>query len=246
MRGQGGQEQSRHLPVPATATRRTSTRRGSTTHARKVACQTCHIPAFARGGVRHQDVLGLVHRPARWTPKASRSIKKDAKGHIIYDAKKGDFVLAENVGPEYVWFNGTVNYTLLGDKIDKSDGVTPINRFGAARTTASRMIWPVKVLRGVQPYDPVNKTLVTPHTAGNDDTAYWKNFGWEKAIAAGMATTGRAVLRQGRFHQDRNVPGPSPTWWRRRRRRCDCDECHSQNGRLAEASPGVYMPGRDA
>jgi len=26
--------------------------------------------------------------------------------------------------------------------------------------------------RGSQPYDPVNKTLVTPHTAGNDDTAY--------------------------------------------------------------------------
>jgi hypothetical protein len=26
-------------------------------------------------------------------------------------------------------------------------------------------------------------TLITPHTAGNDDTGYWKNLEWNKAIA---------------------------------------------------------------
>jgi hypothetical protein len=38
-------------------------------------------------------------------------VRKDAKGHIIYESRKGDFVLAENVKPTYVWFNGQVNYT---------------------------------------------------------------------------------------------------------------------------------------
>ncbi len=52
------------------------------------------------------------------------------------------------------------------------------------------MIWPMKVFRGKQPYDPVNKTLVMPHTAGNDDSGYWKNFDWEKAIADGMQDVG--------------------------------------------------------
>ena len=54
-----------------------------------------------------------------------------------------------------------------------------INRIGGSPTDGKSMIWPMKVFHGAQPYDPENRTLVTPHTAGNDDTAYWKNFGWE-------------------------------------------------------------------
>ena len=154
---------------------------------------------------------------------------KDAKGHVTYDSRKGDFALAENVKPEYIWFNGKVNYTLL-ERQDREDRRADrrINRLGGSPTDGKSMIWPIKVFRGKQPYDPVNKTLVTPHTAGNDDTAYWKNFDWDKAIAAGMADVRRAVLRQGRFRRDRDVPGRSPTWWRPRTRRSACVECHAR------------------
>jgi hypothetical protein len=65
-------------------------------------------------------------------------VRKDAKGHITYESRKGDFVLAENVKPQYVWFNGQVNYTLLTDKIDTSQPVTHINSWAAAPATASR------------------------------------------------------------------------------------------------------------
>ena len=114
-------------------------------------------------------------------PQKSR---KDAKGRITYESRKGDFTLAENVIPEYAWFNGNVQYTLLSDKIEKTDQRTPINKIGGSPTDGKSLIWPMKVFRGKQPYDPDNKTLVTPHTAGNDDTGYWKAKGRQASEAA--------------------------------------------------------------
>ena len=144
-------------------------------------------------------------------------LKKDAKGRVIYDSKKGDFVVGENVTPEYSWFNGEVTYTLLGDKVDKSDGITLINTLGGSASDGRSLIWPMKVMRGTQPYDPVNKTLVMPHTAGNDDTAYWKNFNWEKAIATGMKDATHPS--RARLTSSRPIcPGRSPIWSRPRKR----------------------------
>jgi thiosulfate reductase cytochrome b subunit len=101
-------------------------------HTDKVACQTCHIPAFARGDM-----------PTKMSWDWSTAGKRDAKGkplvvtnddgHITYNGIKGDFVLEENVKPEYVWFNGTVNYTLMGDDIDKSQQPIAINTFEGSR-----------------------------------------------------------------------------------------------------------------
>ena len=45
---------------------------------------------------------------------------KDSGGHDAYDSKKGDFSYETNVIPEYVWFNGKVNYTLRETKLDPS------------------------------------------------------------------------------------------------------------------------------
>ena len=83
-----------------------------------------------------------------------------------------------------------MSYTLITDKVEKSDRPVQTNRMGGSPTDGKSLIWPMKVFRGKQPYDPVNKTLVTPHTAGNDDTGYWKNLVWDKAIAVGMNDSG--------------------------------------------------------
>ena len=53
--------------------------------------------------------------------------EKDAKGNIIYESKKGAFVVAENVIPEYVWFNGNVKFTLFGEKV--TEDKVKINEF---------------------------------------------------------------------------------------------------------------------
>jgi len=149
--------------------------------------------------------------------KGKPIVKKDDKKHVIYDSRKGDFVLEENVVPEYQWFNGKVHYTLVSDKIDPTK-VVEINHYEGSPTDGKSMIWPVKVFRGKQPYDKVNLTLVTPHTAGDDKTGYWKNFVWDKAIASGMATTARRSRVRSASSRPR-CAGRSPIWLRPRRKR---------------------------
>jgi len=211
-------------------------------HADKVACQTCHIPAFARGGVPTKMV---------WDWSTAGKLKdgkqftvKDKKGHDIYASHKGDFVLGENVKPEYRWFNGEITYTLLGDKVEKSDKPTQVNRIGGSPTDGKSLIWPMKIMRGKQPYDPVNKTLVTPHTAGNDDTNYWKNLNWEKAIETGMRTSGAPFSGKVDFVET-EMYWPTTHMVAPKDKSVGCAECHTKNGRL-EGIGGVYLPGRDA
>ncbi|MDH3514760.1 MAG: tetrathionate reductase family octaheme c-type cytochrome, partial [Gammaproteobacteria bacterium] len=84
-------------------------------HTRKLACQSCHIPEFARGG-RATKMSWDWSTAGKLDEKGKPIVKKDEKGHVIYDGRKGDAVHAENVVPEYQWFNGKVQYTLLTDK----------------------------------------------------------------------------------------------------------------------------------
>lgn len=213
------------------------------THTGKIACQTCHIPEFARGGVPTKmswDWSKAGERDA----EGKQIVRKDAKGHIIYESRKGAFELGENVKPEYFWFNGDVNYTLATDKVDKTDGVTRINWLGGSPDDGKSMIWPVKVFRGSQPYDPVNKTLVKPHTAGNDDTGYWKNLVWDKAIEVGMKDAGLPFSGKVDFVKT-EMFWPITHMVAPKEKALACTECHSKSGRLAGIT-GIYIPGRDA
>ena len=212
-------------------------------HTDKVACQTCHIPQIARGGVATKMSWDWS-TAGQLSPEGKPILKKDAKGRVIYDSKKGDFVVAENVTPEYSWFNGDVTYTLLGDKVEKSDGVTHINRLGGSASDGRSLIWPMKVFRGAQPYDPINKTLVTPHTAGNDDTAYWKNFGWEKAIETGMKDSGAPFSGKVDFIKT-DMSWPITHMVAPKENAVGCNECHTRGGRLDKIE-GIYIPGRDS
>ncbi|HEY6609687.1 MAG TPA: hypothetical protein VIZ86_00925 [Pseudomonas sp.] len=79
-------------------------------------------------------------------------LTRDAKGHVVYDSRKGDFVLGEDVVPDYVWFDGTVTYVQPDTRIDPSQRV-PINVFHGTPGTADSRIWPVKTFHSRQPYD---------------------------------------------------------------------------------------------
>lgn len=212
-------------------------------HATKLACQTCHIPAFARGGI-------ATKMNWDWSTAGQRDAngkhieRKDAKGRLTYESRKGDFILAENVKPVYVWFNGQVNYTLKTDKIDATQPVTHINTLGGSPTDGKSMIWPIKRFGGKQPYDTVNKSLITPHTAGNDDTGYWKNLEWNKAIEAGMKVSGIPYSGQFDFIKTQ-MDWPITHMVAPKEKALACVECHARDGRLAGLD-GIYMPGSGA
>ena len=210
-------------------------------HTGKLACQTCHIPAFARGG-QPTKMSWDWSTAGKLGPDGKPQVIKDADGYDSYMTIKGDFVWKENVKPEYVWFNGTVKYTLLSDKIEKGDKPTAINNFEGSASDGKSMIWPIKLFRGKQQYDPVNKTLVITHLAGSDDTAFWKNLNWEKAVATGMGAGHANFSGKVDFIETYSM-WPITHMVAPKEKAVGCVECHSSGGRL-EKIDGIYMPGR--
>ena len=212
------------------------------THTTRIACQTCHIPAFARGGLPTKMSWDWS-TAGKMGPDGKPMTVKNDDGYDTYMSIKGDFVWKENVKPEYIWFNGTVKYTLMGDKIEKSDKPVQINRFEGSADDGKSMIWPIKLFRGKQVYDPVNKTLVVTHLAGSDDTAFWKNMKWEKAVTTGMAAVHADFSGKVDFIETESM-WPITHMVAPKEKALGCAECHDKNGRLA-AIRGIYMPARD-
>lgn len=211
-------------------------------HSRTLACQTCHVPKIARGGIATKTSWDWS--TAGKLKDGKRQLISDAKGHVTYDSRKGDFTYAENIPPEYVWFNGKVDYTLLGDKVSKGNEPVHVNRFEGSPTDGKSMIWPVKVFRGKQPYDPVNHTLVKPHTAGEDENAYWEHYDWKKAIAAGMADAKAPFSGQYDFIAT-DMSWPITHMVAPKNKALACVDCHVREGGRLATIAGVYMPGRD-
>lgn len=208
-------------------------------HTDVVACPTCHVPEFARGGKKTKMVWD-------WSTagklKDGKPFKEHgADGDDVYDSLKGSFVWQANVVPEYLWFDGSVRYTNF-EKIDDSS-VVPINSFGGGYGQPDSRIWPFKAMRGKQAYDKFNKNLVYTHTFGKDDAAYWGNFDWPKAIAAGMKDA--PVKYSGEFgFVDTVYYWPITHMVAPKEKALECDSCHSRDGRLAKVG-GFYLPGRD-
>ena len=201
-------------------------------HTDKVSCQTCHIPAMARGGVPTKLTWDWS-QAGKMGPDGKPFKIKDEEGHIIYDTRKGAFTLGHDVIPEYVWFNGVVKYTLIGDKVDKSAEPIAINRFEGSATDGESRIWPVKVFRGVQPYDPVYKNLVVVHSYGTDKDAFFEHFNWERAIKRGMADFGVPFSGKVDFIKT-EMMWPLTHMIAPKEDTLACKECHNRRGSLAE------------
>ena len=211
-------------------------------HAEKIACQTCHIPTIARGGVATR--MTWDWSTAGKLDPSGKALEKRVNGNLVYHGKRGNFTYGENIKPEYIWFNGDVKYHLLDEKIKlNEDGFVPINDFGGSPDDGKSRIWPVKVFRGKQPYDPVRQTLVVPHTTGQNDDAYWKKFDWEKSISAGMISAGQPFSGDVDFIKTQ-MSWPITHMVAPAKDAVGCVECHSKNGRLKDIK-GIYIPGRD-
>ena len=143
-------------------------------HTRHVACQTCHIPIYAKGN------------PTKvfwdWsTAGKDCTIPKDKYGKPEYAKKKGSFEWKEAAKPAYRWYNGTVKRHILGDRINE-EGITNLTEpIGHIKDPASR-IYPFKVHRGKQISDASFKYLIAPQLW----KGYWDHWDWDKAARDGM------------------------------------------------------------
>jgi octaheme c-type cytochrome (tetrathionate reductase family) len=186
-------------------------------HLAKVACVTCHIPYFARN----------VPTKMFWDwSKAGDSTRPEDPHHYL--KIKGEFTYANNVIPDYYWFNLTVNRYLVGDKTNPS-GPTDINRPLGSKDDPKSQIWPFKVHRAKQPYDKVNDYLLPVVTAGPG--GFWHEFNWNKAVAMGADLVGLKYSGQYGFTETAMywplTHGVVP-----KGQALSCSDCHGSTSRL--------------
>lgn len=188
-------------------------------HSSSVACETCHIPSFAR------------EEPTKtwwdWsTAGQNKRVETDQFGLPLYDKMKGDFRWEKNIIPEYVWYNGQADYYMLGDKIPSGQPLKLNNPLGDI-TDATARITPFKVMKGRQVYDLKNNYLIVAKLFGKE--GYWTTYDWDSASRLGMEAVSLAYSGRFAFVETRmswpinHMVAPAKDALR-------CTDCHSRRG----------------
>lgn len=209
-------------------------------HTIKVACQTCHIPVYAKVNPTkmHWD----------WSTATDRRDGEpyeilDTLGNLLYTSIKGDFHWRQNAVPDYVWFNGTADHHLISDLIGPNDTVIYINTlFGDARDPDSR-IHPVKIHTGRQPYDTEYRTIIQAKLwdAQPGAGALWVDLDWDEAVQRGMDYVGMPVSGEYDFIESKmfllvnHMVSPAD-------QALSCEDCHTRSGGRLANIEGIYIP----
>lgn len=216
-------------------------------HAEKVACQTCHIPNYGTG--KPTKVWWDWSKAGKLDEKGKPIVKKDEDGHVLYHGKKGEFRYAHDAMPEYRWFTGEVSHIRFGDKIDPENAPIQVNEIFGVCGKPEAKIWPIKIMRGKQIYDPVNKTFIQPKLFGKKGTgAFWAEFDWAKSAEAGMKYAG--LPYSGKFDFiETEMFWPLTHLVVPKEQSLKCEDCHTrksyeEGGRLANLE-SCWLPGRD-
>jgi octaheme c-type cytochrome (tetrathionate reductase family) len=190
-------------------------------HTGNIACQTCHIPSFAKE----------VPTKTSWDwSTAGQDLKgeKDQNGKHSYMKAKGNFTWGMNIVPSYAWYKGEAGAYLPGEKIDPA-AVTRLSYPIGSRADTNAKIYPFKVHTGKQIYDRQNSYLITPKVFGKD--GYWSTFNWDQAARLGMEATGLPYSGDYGF-------APTAMYWRinhmvaPKEQALSCLDCHGDHGRL--------------
>lgn len=195
-------------------------------HRSALACQTCHIPTYAR----------KVPTKQTWDwSKAGDAARPDDPHHYL--KIKGEFTYEQEVRPEYAWFKGEVDRYLLGDPI-ATEGPTHLNAPRGSITDGDARIWPMKVHRAIQPFDAVYRRLIVPVTAGTEqEPGFWKEFDWQRAAALGARHTGLPFSGRLGFTRTEMI-WPLSHMVAPARDALRCTDCHGPSGRMDFARLG--------
>ena len=123
-------------------------------HVAKVACQTCHIPALARGGVA--TIVDWDWREAGKTKDGAgfseeTYVQGNGEHRHTYRSIKGSFTYGETwpakgreLLPTYAWFDGQMRYTTIDTQFDPAKTPIAINSFQGSYSDPKSRIWPFK------------------------------------------------------------------------------------------------------
>ena len=187
-------------------------------HIATVACQTCHIPAFAREMPTQMD----------WDWSTAGKDVVSAKAGVTYRKTMGTLTWKKDVTPTYAWFNGKSGVYLRGTKMDPSKPTKLTYPLGDIKDKNAR-IYPFKVHTGKQIYDTENNIFITAHIYGED--GFWTTFDWAKSAKIGMESTGLPYSGKYGF-------APTEMYWRidhqvaPKEQALQCLDCHGDRGRM--------------
>ncbi len=196
-------------------------------HISSVACETCHIPEFARD------------EPTKvwwdWSKAGEdKSTFKDEFGEETYNKMKGEFKWEKNVIPTYKWYNGSASYYSAGDKIEPGN-IVMLNSLNGDIKDPKAKIAPFKVMRGKQIYDSNNNYLIVPKLFG--EGGYWKMYDWNYASQLGMKELNLPYSGNYAFIET-EMYWPINHMVAQKEEALKCNSCHSKEGRLDWKSLG--------
>jgi octaheme c-type cytochrome (tetrathionate reductase family) len=184
------------------------------THTRSIACQTCHIPNFAR--------KAATKTYWDWSKAGDASRPESAHEYLKI---KGEFRFGTNLIPEYHWFNLTAKRYLIGDKMNP-DRITELNQPVGSISDFQAKIWPFKIHLAKQPYDKINLYLLIPVNSGAG--GFWHEFNWEKAFTLAEKESKLAYSGQYGFAETK-MYWPLSHMVTPTSQALNCQSCHNEN-----------------
>jgi len=142
-------------------------------HAARVACQTCHIPTFAK--------LGTTEMTRHWdTPYFAQGLFS-GQGGFKPEEGRGSFVT-----PTYAWYDGTSRVYALGQVPEQnSAGQYSLGQPNGAATTREAKIHPMKEHLSTSAMHDATGQLI-PHST----MTYFLTGDFDLAVADGQAASG--------------------------------------------------------
>jgi octaheme c-type cytochrome (tetrathionate reductase family) len=147
-------------------------------HAASVACQSCHIPFFART---------QATKMAWYWSDAGKDLKSEEQfDKETFEKRKGTFKWDMNVTPVYAWYNGTIERYMKGQKIKDARIPVVMTRPVGDIKDKSAKIYPYKLFLGDQPMDSQFKYL----NVFQQYKSLWVDYNWDKALIEGAKGAG--------------------------------------------------------
>lgn len=212
-------------------------------HSIKVACQSCHIPIYAK---ENATKMYWDWSKAGRLKDGEPFSEEDSLGNHTYLSIKGSFIWEKNVKPDYIWFNGTASHYLKGDIIQDTSQVFVLNQLHGSYADDESKIIPVKIHMAKQPYDPVNKILIQPklYAENKGEGAFWKDFDWQTAATVGMRESDLPFSGKISF-METAMYWPINHMVSPKEESVQCNECHTRDNSRIAGLTDFYIPGRD-
>jgi octaheme c-type cytochrome (tetrathionate reductase family) len=159
----------------------------------RLACQTCHIPAFSRKVATYVDwkwaLAGQDARPAGCAATPTGVAADGTTQRSTYAKMKGCFTWATNVRPTLRFYDGKWNRIIVGFNDKYASTPVDLGSPSATYRDPAARIYPFKKMTGNQVADRNNKTMLIPHLYGAaaGPNAYWSKYNWTGSLTDAAA-----------------------------------------------------------